>query len=106
MGNGWDAYWKQQFTRTYWEQPDADVVGFISSLDRSLVTRSLDLGCGIGRHTGCLLDAGLVVTAAVPVSTPTRTARTMPYIPATHTTSQTGTTSMSSSRATVKTRGT
>jgi tellurite methyltransferase len=63
MSNGWDAHWREEANRPYWEQPAPDVVEFVSSASARHFRDVLDLGCGIGRHTGLLLDAGWQVTA-------------------------------------------
>ncbi len=59
----WDSYWQDGANSSYWLEPDAAVVAFISRLDRSVTRETLDLGCGIGKHARSLLEAGLTVTA-------------------------------------------
>jgi tellurite methyltransferase len=63
MGNSWDLYWTSDTNRTYWFEPDNDVVDLVGKLDKSKIMDVLDLGCGIGRHSLYLAGQGFSVTA-------------------------------------------
>ena len=59
----WDSYWLEEANRSYWLEPEPTVVSLVKGLDKSVIRDALDLGCGIGRHTLCLAEAGFNVTA-------------------------------------------
>jgi tellurite methyltransferase len=63
MENHWNSYWEKEDQWPYWLQPDQAVAALINSLDKSRVKDVLDLGCGLGRHTFLLAEAGFSVTA-------------------------------------------
>ena len=63
MTNGWNDYWKNEANRPFWTEPDKAVVNLMAKTDRSKVSKVLDLGCGIGRHSILLAKAGFSVTA-------------------------------------------
>jgi tellurite methyltransferase len=63
MENTWDSYWENDANRSYWLQPDNAVVELIKKVSGPGVKEALDLGCGPGRHTLCLAEAGFNVTA-------------------------------------------
>ncbi len=63
MKNGWDSYWGKDSNRGFWLEPDAAVIELLEKLDKFEVKDVLDLGCGVGRHTILLAEAGYNVTA-------------------------------------------
>ena len=63
MKTSWDAYWDNELNRSYWLEPDKVVTELIATLYKPKTKDILDLGCGIGRHTIFLAEAGYNVTA-------------------------------------------
>ena len=63
MKTSWDSYWDNDSNRSYWLQPDKAIIELMETLDRASVKNVLDLGCGIGRHSIYLAEAGFDVTA-------------------------------------------
>jgi tellurite methyltransferase len=61
--NSWDLHWANESNRAYWVEPDKTVVEMVGKLDRSIIRNVLDLGCGTGRHTLFLAQAGFEVSA-------------------------------------------
>ena len=61
--SSWDTYWGEESNRDYWLEPDRVVVELVGRLDRVRVKDVLDLGCGVGRHTLYLAEAGFNVMA-------------------------------------------
>ncbi|MBU0985079.1 MAG: class I SAM-dependent methyltransferase [candidate division Zixibacteria bacterium] len=59
----WEAYWKDQDNRDYWEQPAPEVLDLIRSLSSVERPQVLDLGCGLGRHAIAFALAQFSVTA-------------------------------------------
>jgi SAM-dependent methyltransferase len=59
----WDSYWEEESNRAFWFEPDKTVVALVNGLDKSKTGDALDLGCGIGRHTRLLAEAGFRVIA-------------------------------------------
>ncbi|HEU4730034.1 MAG TPA: class I SAM-dependent methyltransferase [Kofleriaceae bacterium] len=59
----WDAVWRSAQGRADWSDPDPWVVGSIPLLSARGVRRTLDLGCGVGRHALCLAAAGFACAA-------------------------------------------
>lgn len=63
MASMWDSYWERETNHDYWLQPDKAVIELVDHFDRIRMRDALDLGCGVGRHTLPLVDAGFNVTA-------------------------------------------
>lgn len=63
MKTNWDSYWENESNRSYWLKPDKAVVELITKSDKTKTKDVLDLGCGIGRHSVLLAEAGYDVTA-------------------------------------------
>lgn len=54
----WDDLWHSRGEPAAWSQPDAWVVAGLQSLHDHGVTTTLDVGCGVGRHTALLARQG------------------------------------------------
>lgn len=54
----WDTLWQGKEAQLRWSEPDEDVVALSPRLKREKVKRSLDLGCGIGRHVIFMAKSG------------------------------------------------
>ena len=63
MATHWNEQWETESKRNYWLEPDKTVLKLTKELDKSKIKDVLDLGCGIGRHTFCLVQEGFNVTA-------------------------------------------
>ncbi len=63
QSSSWDVYWKSGANLEYWLEPDQSVVELARKLNRSEIRDVLDLGCGMGRHSLWLANAGYNVTA-------------------------------------------
>src|SRR5512137_3073120 len=59
----WDNYWQDESQRDYWSRPDPAVIELAAGLDKTRVSTLLDIGCGIGRHSLFLAQAGFQLTA-------------------------------------------
>lgn len=59
----WDTNWQDETFCELWRTPAPEVLELIATLREHAVDRVLDLGCGIGRHTRLLAEAGFQVTA-------------------------------------------
>lgn len=58
-GAFWDTQWRDPARRAAWETPEPWVLGQLEkSPPRSAASRALDIGCGAGRHTLALAQAG------------------------------------------------
>ena len=55
----WDAQWRTEEGRTTWGTPQPQVVEVLGRVVERGGRRALDLGCGVGRHTRALAEAGL-----------------------------------------------
>lgn len=55
----WDAQWRTEEGRTTWGTPEPRVVEVLARVAERGGRRALDLGCGVGRHTRVLAEAGL-----------------------------------------------
>lgn len=56
--NTWDRIWSRTDARDLWSLPDPDVEALVPILREEGVSRVLDLGCGMGRHTVLLAASG------------------------------------------------
>lgn len=54
----WDQVWRTGARRAEWSEPDRWVADGVEGLRERGVTAAVDLGCGIGRHTVFLAEAG------------------------------------------------
>ncbi|MCX5757787.1 MAG: class I SAM-dependent methyltransferase [Candidatus Hydrogenedentes bacterium] len=61
--NLWESYWSEEENHDWWEKPAREVRDVIQTLSPVTHSRVLDLGCGLGRHSVALAQAGYVVTA-------------------------------------------
>lgn len=59
----WDERWKTTSGRTGWTVPEPDVLATARRLRAAGAAAALDMGCGIGRHTVVLAEAGFAVAA-------------------------------------------
>jgi 2-polyprenyl-3-methyl-5-hydroxy-6-metoxy-1,4-benzoquinol methylase len=59
----WNSQWEIESKNNYWLEPDNKVIELANSLNKKKKKDVLDLGCGIGRHTFCLVKEGFNVTA-------------------------------------------
>jgi 2-polyprenyl-3-methyl-5-hydroxy-6-metoxy-1,4-benzoquinol methylase len=63
MTNGWNEYWKKESNLEFWAEPDKAVTELLGKIDHSKISKVLDFGCGIGRHSFLFAKAGFSVTA-------------------------------------------
>ena len=61
--SNWDSHWGEESQRSFWQEPDDEIVRLKDSLDRQRIRDVLDLGCGIGRHAILFAESGFNVTA-------------------------------------------
>ncbi len=54
----WDDLWRDDKCRKHWIKPEEDFLALIPTLKGERVLRTLDLGCGIGRHVIVLATEG------------------------------------------------
>jgi tellurite methyltransferase len=54
----WDRHWRDATERAHWEAPEPLVRQIVPELVRRGVRRTLDLGCGVGRHALFLAGEG------------------------------------------------
>jgi SAM-dependent methyltransferase len=59
----WDDAWRSPDERADWLAPEPSVVASVPALLHAGARRVLDVGCGVGRHTGVFTDAGLITAA-------------------------------------------
>ena len=59
----WDRRWGSEEGRAEWIEPEPDVIGILPLLQARGVRRTLDLGCGVGRHALLLAEHGYDVEA-------------------------------------------
>jgi tellurite methyltransferase len=63
LNDSWNNYWKDASHHSPWDQPDNSVINLLEKIDRSKISKVLDLGSGIGRHALICAKAGFSVTA-------------------------------------------
>jgi 2-polyprenyl-3-methyl-5-hydroxy-6-metoxy-1,4-benzoquinol methylase len=54
----WDELWRDNKNRKPWIEPEEGFLDLIPTLKEERVSRTLDLGCGIGRHCIVLAAEG------------------------------------------------
>ncbi len=54
----WDAQWRDADSRAEWLKVEPDVAGIVPLLKERGVERTLDLGCGVGRHVRLFAKEG------------------------------------------------
>jgi 2-polyprenyl-3-methyl-5-hydroxy-6-metoxy-1,4-benzoquinol methylase len=59
----WNEQWQHEAGRSEFLHPEPDVIDTVPLLQERGLTRALDLGCGIGRHSLYLAQQGLDTTA-------------------------------------------
>ena len=59
----WDRRWKTEEGRNNWLDPEPEVIAVTRRLRNRGVSRVLDLGCGVGRHSILLASLGFSVVA-------------------------------------------
>jgi tellurite methyltransferase len=59
----WDQKWQTPEGRSAWLTPEQDVAEFIPVVKAAGAVQTLDLGCGVGRHSLLLAREGLKVSA-------------------------------------------
>jgi tellurite methyltransferase len=61
--DAWDKRWATDAGRADWLEPHPAVVALLPELKARGARAALDLGCGVGRHSLLLAEAGLAVEA-------------------------------------------
>jgi len=59
----WDRRWKTEEGRSNWLKPEPEVMSVAHFLRKARISRALDLGCGVGRHSIFLASLGFSVVA-------------------------------------------
>ncbi len=59
----WDRRWKTKEGRRNWLKPEPEVMSVAYFLRKAGISRALDLGCGVGRHSIFLASVGFSVVA-------------------------------------------
>jgi len=54
----WDNLWRDDEKRKLWTIPEQSVLALLPMLKEEMVRRTLDLGCGVGRHAVALASEG------------------------------------------------
>ena len=54
----WDDLWRDDKSRKHWIEPEESFLALIPTLKGEHVSRTLDLGCGVGRHVIVLAAEG------------------------------------------------